>query len=434
MQLKLTTILTALALVTMPALVSAQTPAAPTAAQNDIQGRIDARTADIQALEADIQRYQAQIAALGSQASSLANTIKELDLTRKKLEADIRITEDKIDAKNLQIRSLTSEISATAGDIADDNRFIGESFKKMNEVGDSSVPRIILSGRSVSDIWNGVAHLAILESEIQDKIVELGKAKTRLESNKTATERAKADLVKLEAQLTDQKKVILATTAEQQSILKDTKNSEAAYQRGLREKESLKADFESELYKLESDLKLAVDVSKLPKTGSGVLRWPLDSVYVTQYFGNTPYATANAQLYSGKGHNGIDLRATIGTPIMAAAGGVIAGQGNTDTIPGCYSLGKWILVKHPNGLSTLYAHLSLQTLINGATIQAGQVIGYTGNTGYTTGPHLHFGVYASSGIEIRRFAESSHCGGAVLPIASFAAYLNPLSYLPAVPR
>jgi len=183
----------------------------------------------------------------------------------------------------------------------------------------------------------------------------------------------------------------------------------------------------------------------LPASGPGALAWPLKGVYngacpaakgyiscITQYFGNTDFATANPQIYSGHGHSGLDLAASPGTPVYAAREGVVLGTGNTDlTCPGA-SFGKWIFIKHDNGLSTLYAHLSSQVVAKGDAVTTGELIGYSDTTGYATGPHLHFGVYASAGSEIASFA-SSGCPGKTytMPVADLSAYLNPLSYLPA---
>jgi murein DD-endopeptidase MepM/ murein hydrolase activator NlpD len=155
-------------------------------------------------------------------------------------------------------------------------------------------------------------------------------------------------------------------------------------------------------------------------------------VRITQYFGNTPFSTANPQIYNGHGHSGVDLAASPGTPIKAARGGTILGTGNTDvTCPGA-SYGKWVFIKHDDGLSTLYAHLSTFAVSKGQTVTRGQVIGYSGTTGYATGPHLHFAVFASSGSEIASFASKS-CAGKTytMPVGDLSAYLNPLSYLPA---
>ena len=138
---------------------------------------------------------------------------------------------------------------------------------------------------------------------------------------------------------------------------------------------------------------------------------------------------------NGKGHNGIDFGASIGTPIKAAGDGVILGTGNTDTTRGCYSFGKWVLIKHNNGLDTIYGHLSKISVLQGQNVSAGDVIGYSGETGYATGPHLHFGVYVSAATQIMKLGDatktSTPCAGVSMPVAPLSGYLNPLNYMPA---
>ena len=94
----------------------------------------------------------------------------------------------------------------------------------------------------------------------------------------------------------------------------------------------------------------------------------------------------------GGGSALISFGASIGTPIKAALSGTVLGTGNTDSIKGCYSFGKWVMVKHNNGLNTMYAHLSQISVSSGQSVSTGQVLGYSGETGYATGPHLHFEV------------------------------------------
>ena len=176
-------------------------------------------------------------------------------------------------------------------------------------------------------------------------------------------------------------------------------------------------------------IKGIIDPESLPKMGSGVLSWPLAKVFITQYFGNTPFATQNPQIYSGKGHNGIDLRASVGTPVKSAADGRVVAWGDTDRACAGVSYGKWVLVEHDNNLSTLYAHLSYIQVSVGDTLRNGQILGYSGNTGYSTGPHLHFTTFATKGVQLKTI-RSRVCGTQMyLPVASFNGYLNPLSYL-----
>jgi len=395
----------------------------------ELENRIEQRNADIRALEREIAEYQKQINYLGSQASSLSSTIKSLELTQKKLEADIKVTENKIAAKSLEIQELSLQIGKKERNIDDDRRIIAQSFVSMNEFGGQSLPEMLLGSESLSGAWHQLEGLSVVQRGLEEHISELRDIKARLETNKRATERAKTELISLNEQIKGQRKAVVATAAEKNSLLKETKQSEAQYQKILKQKTAQKEAFEKELYEYESQLRLAVDASKLPKVGSGVLRWPLDNVFVTQYFGNTAFSTANPQIYNGKGHTGIDLRASIGTPVKSALSGVVAGVGDTDAVPGCYSYGKWVMVTHANGLSTLYAHLSVIGVTKGETVSTGQPLGYSGNTGYSTGPHLHFGVYATQGVQIRTFDTSRNCRGALIPLADFKAYLNPLSYL-----
>jgi murein DD-endopeptidase MepM/ murein hydrolase activator NlpD len=129
----------------------------------------------------------------------------------------------------------------------------------------------------------------------------------------------------------------------------------------------------------------------------------------------------------------------IGTPVEAALAGTVLATGDTDLAHDaagdqCYSFGKWIMLEHDNGLNTMYAHLSVISVTKGQSVSQGDVIGYSGMTGYATGPHLHFGVYATAGVKILTLGEfrgaTTPCENASMPVAPADAYLNPLSYLP----
>ncbi len=400
-----------------------------TVTTSNIKQQIDQHNQDIANLEKEIANYQSQINTLDTQANSLSSTIKSLQLTQKKLADNIKVTEAKIADQNLEIQDLSSKIIKHTDTISYDKKIIVNTFNSIQQHGDISIYNILLGSKSISQVISSLDELGILQNEIYSHINDLSEAKAGFESSKTSKEKARANLIALNKQLNDQKAVVVSTAAAETKLLKDTKQSESQYQIIMAEKARLKDNFENELLNLQSQLKNNVDPNKLPHTGSGVLSWPLDSITITQYFGNTSFSTANPQIYNGKGHTGVDFRATIGTPVKAALTGVVSGIGNTDLIPGCYSFGKWIMVKHNNGLSTLYAHLSVQSVSVGSMVSTGQLIGYSGNTGYTTGPHLHFGVYATQGVVIGPLTSSKNCHNAIIPVAPFEAYLNPLSYL-----
>jgi murein DD-endopeptidase MepM/ murein hydrolase activator NlpD len=88
-------------------------------------------------------------------------------------------------------------------------------------------------------------------------------------------------------------------------------------------------------------------------------------------------------------------------------------------------------MEHNNGLSSTYGHLSLIKVSRGQKIKKGDIVGYSGNTGYSTGPHLHVSVYVGSAVEVKTIPSKS-CPGKTLtqPIAPTNAYLDPMKYLP----
>ena len=210
-----------------------------------------------------------------------------------------------------------------------------------------------------------------------------------------------------------------------------TKSQESTYQSLLAQKVAGKASFEAALSDLKSQYLQAVDPSIILTPKKGVLRWPLDKVRITQTFGQSDFAKSGA--YNGKGHNGIDMGSPIGTPVKAALSGTVLATGNTDLYKGCYSAGKWIMIKHNNGLSTMYGHLSQISVSQGQAVATGQIIGNVGATGYATGPHLHLSVYVTAVTKIMTFGEATNrvsaCAKATIPITPPAGFLNPLGYL-----
>ncbi len=104
--------------------------------------------------------------------------------------------------------------------------------------------------------------------------------------------------------------------------------------------------------------------------------WPVEDVTIT-----SPFGTRNR-----KPHVGLDLSASIGTPVLAAQGGIVKFAGWNS------GYGFSIIIEHIDGKETLYAHLSQIFLKEGDEVNIGQIIGLSGNTGRSTGPHLHFEV------------------------------------------
>lgn len=394
---------------------------------DDLRQKIDTRGAEIKNLEEEIAQYEKDILSLGGEVKTLANSIKELDIVRKKLDANIRLTESKISAQNLKIEKLQIEIKDKEGKIDMNSHAIEEIIRSMDQIETKSLVEVVLSNKNFSEFWDDIENLERLSNLVHNQVKELQQIKAARESDKKATEQERAVLVGLKKELSDEKRVVESNKNEKSRLLATTKNKESNYKKILEKKQALKEAFEVELRQFESELKVAIDPNSFPPAGSEVLSWPMDKVRITQYFGDTAFAKSGA--YNGKGHNGIDLAATYGTKIKAALAGTVAGVGDTDIVCPGASYGRWVLVKHRNGLSTLYAHLSVISVGSGQEVGTGDIIGYSGDTGYSTGPHLHLTVYATQGVSIQN-RKSAVCNGTyTLPIAPLNAYLNPIDYL-----
>ena len=127
---------------------------------------------------------------------------------------------------------------------------------------------------------------------------------------------------------------------------------------------------------------------KLPtgKTLEGVsLSWPLASFTITQVFGPTTVALEPPLGPYGHFHTGIDISTALGTPVMAAAEGIVVAVGHTGT-----GYGNYVVIAHGAGIETLYGHLLVTKVSYGDRVSRGQVIGLEGSSGFSTGPHVHF--------------------------------------------
>lgn len=405
------------ALSLVPALAAAQSA-------DELQRQIDDNNAQIAQLDKEIAQYQTQLNSTTAQKNTLQNKINQLNLQSKQLAAKVSVTQKQISTTQAQIKQLGDGIATKQSTIESDQAGLAESLRSLQQ--SEAVPLVVtvLGADSIAQAWQDADRIGSLQSAVHDDISRLAQEKQSLTDTKTQAEAKQKQLLAQQQELKVQQGSLNATKSAQNELLAETKNKESNYQAIIQQKQAAKADFEATINALQAKLK-AADTSDIPTAGSSVLQWPLKSVRITQYFGNTTFAQSGA--YNGKGHNGIDLAASIGTPVYAAASGTVWDT-NYGIAPAC-QYGKWILIKHGNGLATLYAHLSGIQVTPGQSVSAGTLIGYSGDTGYATGPHLHFTVYVQSSVSFINYKCNS--GPTVrVPVAPFNGYLNPISYLP----
>lgn len=416
---------------------------------SDIKAQIEDHNAQIRKIEEEIAIYQKELNVISGQKQTLESAIKSIDVSRQKILAQIQVTQTKITATNLKLDELALKITDKSQAIALDRKAVAHSLRRLQREEDTSLIERVFAADTLADGWTMADQLTSVNGALKENAEGLATDRIVLTDQHTAVEATKAELSQLRRQLAAQQGELDANKAEKQRLLNQTRQTEATYQSVIEQKRAQQRAFESALSALEDSLNVTVSPTSIPSVGSGVLAWPYTSAFaqgcvsksgalgnrfcITQYFGTTPFSTANPQVYNGSGHNGIDIGMPTGTGVLAALSGSVTGTGNTDAIPGCYSFGKWVLVKHANGISTLYAHLSSIGVSAGQSVSTGAVLGYSGMTGYATGPHLHFATYASQGLQIMTLGQfrgaTTPCANARMPVAPKEAYLNPMSYL-----
>lgn len=406
----------------VPFLLHAQTAA-------ELKDKISNTNSEIEKLEAEIAAFNAQLKTIGKEKDTLGRAIKELDLSSKKLNTDIKVTEKKIDSANSRIRLLGGQINDTGETIHDTQGVIAALMRKVAEEESTSLTEYLLrEGTSLGDAWRYIDTVARAREAMEGHVDTLFTAKTNLEVDKQAVEKVREELSDFRADLQNQKRGVELTKKEKDSLLASTKNEESKYAALLKEKQQRKAQFAQELSDYESKLTYILDPSKIPASGAKVFNWPVKNPVITQLFGLTG---ASKRLYASGTHSGVDFGAPLGTPVMAVASGTVIGTGNTDLVCRGASYGNWILIAHPSGLTSVFGHLSQVTAKQGDKVYAGQVVAYSGSTGYSTGPHLHISVFPSDAVQVMQ-VPSRTCGGRTftMPVAPRTAYLDPMAYFP----
>ncbi|HEX5527066.1 MAG TPA: peptidoglycan DD-metalloendopeptidase family protein [Solirubrobacterales bacterium] len=220
-----------------------------------------------------------------------------------------------------------------------------------------------------------VGRVRELRDQIQGLVAKLRDTKDRIEAARDAIAAEKQALTTARMALQSHQRELLAARADRVAALKKIRSHEEELDGSVA---SIQSEIAAQL--------AATGSAPLPagpiKGGGGSLIWPVDGPVVS---GFGPRTINGSYEY----HPGIDIAVPEGTPIRAAASGTVSLQ-QSEAESGGY--GNYTCLDHGGGLSTCYAHQSSFAVSLGQSVSQGDVIGYTGCTGYCFGPHLHFEV------------------------------------------
>lgn len=348
---------------------------------------------------------QKEIDALKEDAAALANTKKNLNNQLAALEGEINsalskklVVEQEINVVEEQIATTQALIAKYDEQIAQEEVNLAEAQERetqhyeefcrrvraMEEEGTVTYWQIIFNAADFTDLLDRtmmVNEIVEYDNAVMDALEQ---ARIDVENAKAALESARAEQVDAKTALDAQKAELDAKKATINTLLKELEAKQDQYESSLDKLDSQMTALDDEIAAKQEELRrqIAAGQANRVDTGSGYL-WPLDGCYViTSRFG--PRTHPITGIYSN--HLGTDIRANYGTPIKAARGGTVITSGYHS------SYGNYVVVDHYDGVTTLYAHMSSRAVSVGQTVSQGQVLGYVGSTGSSTGNHLHFEV------------------------------------------
>ena len=368
-------------LLALALLIPLSGPAAVVPASAVTQAQIDELKDQAAQLDQQREQLQAQLDAVRDDKDQ-AMEQKEL------LERQINATQAEIDNIQAQIDAYTQLISEKEAELAQaeaDEAQLYDQFcqrvRYMEEQGEVSYWSILFSSSDFSDLLDNfmmVEEFIAYDNRLMDEILAL---QEQIEADKAALEAARSEQEAARQEQVEARNALQAQEAEVDKLIAQISSQEDLLEKQEAQLRAAADAADEEIRRLEKEM--AAQISGVVSE-KGFL-WPLPAGWDTL---SSLYGTRTDPFTGRPGnHTGIDIPASKNTEIYAAKSGVVI----TSTYnSGGY--GNYVVVSHSDGTSTLYAHMNKRNATVGQTVNQGDVIGYVGTTGRSTGNHLHFEV------------------------------------------
>ncbi len=386
----------------------------------DLENQINSKANELKEIHRKIQQNQDSLQKTEKKKKTLTREINRNSYKINQLQLSLKSNKINIDKLGLEITSLNGDIDNTKSDVELKNEAIYKIIRELHLKESEDIAISFLKNLSLSESLTQINDLNDLHKALSRDVKELLLLKQALNSQLGQVSKKRSGVEQEYKTSRVRKSLVEEQRSERRSLLAMAKNQAKSYEEEIDKLNKRQEDIAKEVEKLEATLRRQINPDGLPPERPGILSWPVERGYkrITQGYGSTRFARYG---YRGRWHNGIDIGFPGGTPILASADGIVTNIGDQDKYCRRGAYGKYIVIRHSNNLVTLSAHLSRIAVSPGTRIKRGDLIGYLGSTGYSTGPHLHFTVYDSSTFKMRR---SRSCG----PMPS-GGDLDPRKYL-----
>ena len=353
---------------------------------------------EITDLKVENAQIQAQIESVRTQYNANASEIQALVDKKNAVDQEISLLHSQIININEQLRVYGQMIADAQERLEDSNQRLKElnqqykeRIRAMEEEGEITYWQVIFESSSFTDFLDRMNIVDEIAAADTQRLLDLQVASANVEENQRILPEEMLDLQDTREQLSESEEILKKKRTESDDILRDLIAKQSEFQVLLDESEALQNELMNEIAQKQKELQAAQYKEELVKMAlkgqnpPSNATWiePVSGYTISSPFGNRKSPTAGASTY----HRGVDMACPSGTPIYATRAGTV-----TVASYQAGGAGYYVSINHGDGFASIYMHMTRYVVSKGQSVTQGQLIGYVGSTGISTGPHLHFGV------------------------------------------
>lgn len=343
-------------------------------------------------IEEEKKKAEQTLAGLESLKADTAAYVRELDASLEKTAQEISNLQDQIGTKEGEIAVTKEELESARQTEEQQYEAMKLRIQYMYEKGDTNYIDMLLEAKSFSDMLNKAEYISQISEYDRKQLDAYVATKNQIAEKEAVLEEEHTQLLTLEKQAEAKHASVETLLAGKQQELKNYESKIASaenqineYEKDLVAQEAKIKQIEAEIRRQEEEARKKAEAAgqtyKTASLGDIKFIWPCpSSSRITSGFGGRSSPTEGAS----SNHKGIDIGASTGSNILAAASGTVT----ISTYSA--SAGNYVMISHGGGVSTVYMHCSSRLVSAGDKVSQGDVIAKVGSTGYSTGPHLHF--------------------------------------------
>ena len=366
---------------------------------------------ELDSLKAENKEIQRQIDGIQSQYDAAYSDMADVVAQKEAIDQEITLLNSKIETTNAQIAAYSQLIADTQDELDSADEALRalsyehrERIRVMEEQGNLTYWQVIFQANSFTDLLDRITMVEEINAADRRRIEQMRIASDIVTATQMNLETEKQDLEAVRIQLAEDEALLAQRREASDKLLVELEKKAEEFQILLAESEVLQEELMQEIAAKEAELKEAKYDEELKRLAMQGENPPSNATWITPVTGarlTSPFGQRlHPVLKVYRMHNGIDLAIAQGTPIYATRAGKV-----TRTAYQAGGAGNYVSINHLDGFASIYMHMTHYVVKEGQTVSAGQLIGYVGSTGISTGPHLHFGV--------------SYAG----------TYVNPLAYI-----